>query len=437
MRSGRILLALLLLIGSVGAVFIGTAIYSRFLFLGVFLAILSWVWTRWAARGLQVSRSSRVLRANVGDIVEEKFEVMNNSFVLAPWIEVLNQSTVPFAAGSRLFTFVTRRQQRSYLARTYLTRRGGFPLGPTLISTGDPFGFFHASKEFSPTQTLVVFPMIVQIESFQFPPGLLPGGQVIRRKSSDITPHASGVREYVHGDAMKRIHWPTSARRNQLMVKEFEQDPQAEIWLYLDLQKSVHYEKPHQIEERTAESIIFGKPPKFQLPPSTLEYAISITASLAHYFLGQRRTVGYVSAGQTFIVHSAERGERQEAKILETLAFVEGNGKLSIAALVTAQASQLPQGSSVVLVTSTVRPDLLQAVDDLQMRYLRPLVVLLDEETFGGLRGADVLVRSLRERRVPVCVMACDADLAQALSLIPSSVNSKDMRPWQSPVLSQ
>ena len=150
MRSGRILLALLLLIGSVGAVFIGTAIYSRFLFLGVFLAILSWVWTRWAARGLQVSRSSRVLRANVGDIVEEKFEVMNNSFILAPWIEILNQSTVPFAAGSRLFTFVTRRQQRSYLARTYLTRRGGFPLGPTRISTGDPFGFFHASKEFSP-----------------------------------------------------------------------------------------------------------------------------------------------------------------------------------------------------------------------------------------------------------------------------------------------
>jgi hypothetical protein len=84
-----------------------------------------------------------------------------------------------------------------------------------------------------------------------------------------------------------------------------------------------------------------------------------------------------------------------------------------------------------------VRPDLLQAVDDLQMRYLRPLVVLLDEETFGGLRGTDVLVRSLRERRVPVCVIACDADLAQALSLIPSSVNSKDMRPWQSPVLSQ
>lgn len=437
MKAGRIFLALLLALGFAGTLFNGARIYSRFLYLGVFLTALSWVWTRWAARGVHVDRNSRVLRANVGDIVEENFEVMNNSFLMIPWIEILNQSAVPFAAGSRLFTFVTRRQKRTYIARTYLTRRGGFPLGPTRISTGDPFGFFRASKEIAPTQTLVVFPMIVQIQSFHFPPGLLPGGQVIRRKSSDITPHASGVREYVHGDAMKRIHWPTSARRGQLMVKEFEQDPQAEIWLYLDLQKSVHYEKPYHIEERSADSILFGKPPKFQLPPSTLEYSVSITASLAHYFLEQRRAVGYVSAGQTFIVHSAERSERQEAKILETLAFVEGNGKLSIAALVTAQASQLPQGSSVILVTSTVRPDLLQAVDDLQMRYLRPVVVLLESETFGGLRGTDILVRSLHERRVPICVIACDADLAQALSLLPSHVDLKDMRPWQTPALSQ
>ena len=234
--------------------------------------------------------------------------------------------------------------------------------------------------------------MLFEIKSFLFPPGLLPGGQVIRRKSSDITPHAAGVREYVHGDAMKRIHWPTSIRRNQLMVKEFEQDPQAEVWLYLDSQKDVHFEKPHQYDEVSVESMLFGRRPKFQLPPSTLEYSISITASLAHYFIAQRRAVGYVSAGQAFTVHHAERSERQEAKILETLAFVEANGELSIAALVAAQASQLPQGSSAILVTPTVRPDLLLAVDDLQRRYLRPVVVLLDAETFGGQRGTDKLV---------------------------------------------
>jgi uncharacterized protein (DUF58 family) len=147
--------------------------------------------------------------------------------------------------------------------------------------------------------------------------------------------------------------------------------------------------------------------------------------------------VGYVSAGQAFTVHPAERSERQEAKILETLAFVEANGDLSIAALVTAQASQLPQGSSAILVTPTVRPELLLAVDDLQRRYLHPVVVLLDAETFGGQSGADRLILSLRERRVPVCLVACNSDLAQALSELPSNFISQDMRTWQNPILSQ
>ena len=437
MRSGRILLALLFFVGLLGVVFNGSVIYSRFLLLSVSVSVIAWVWTRWSAAGLGLTRNSRVLRANVGDVFEESYELANNSRIPSAWIEVLNQSTLPKAAGSRLFTFVLGRQKRGYIARTWLTRRGGFRLGPTQISTGDPFGLFKHSKVIAPHETLVVFPVINEIQSFPFPPGLLPGGQVIRRKSYDITPHAAGVREYVHGDAMKRIHWPTSARRGQLMVKEFEQDPQAEIWLYLDSQKAIHYEKPYTQEELPVDTMMFARRPTFKLPPSTLEYSVSITASLAHYFIGQRRAVGYVSAGQTFTVHQAERSERQEAKILETLAFVEANGALSIAALVTAQSSQLPQGSSVILVTPTVRADVIHAVDELQMRYLRPVVVLLDTESFGGPRGTETIINSLRERRVPVTVIKCDDNLSQALSGIPTTFKQQDMRPWQTPVFSQ
>ncbi|MCL4272113.1 MAG: DUF58 domain-containing protein, partial [Anaerolineales bacterium] len=236
--------------------------------------------------------------------------------------------------------------------------------------------------------------------------------------------------------AMKRIHWPTSARRNRLMVKEFEQDPQAEIWIYLDCQKTVHAQKAHAQEEVPLHNMLFTKRPKLNLPPSTLEYSVSIAASLAHYFIRQRRAVGYASAGQTFTELPADRSDRQEAKILETLAFVEANGNLSIAALVAAQASQLPQRSSIILITPTTRPDLLQAVDDLLMRFLSPIVVLLDAQTFGGLGGTDKLVNSLRERRVPVSVIACDDDLSQSLSAIPSNFNAQDARVWQPPISS-
>ena len=82
-------------------------------------------------------------------------------------------------------------------------------------------------------------------------------------------------------------------------------------------------------------------------------------------------------------------------------------------------------------------PTLIHAVDDLQRRFLRPVVVLLDLETFGGPRGTDKLILSLRERRVPVVVIKCDADLTQALSMLPTTFNSQEMRTWQNPILSQ
>ncbi|MBI5955155.1 MAG: DUF58 domain-containing protein [Chloroflexi bacterium] len=436
MKSGRIFIALLLLAGTVGVLVTGVDIYWRFLYLGGLLAIGSGIWTQWVARGLRLTRNARILRANVGDFFEEHFEVVNGSRALAPWIEIFNQSSIPYASGSRLLTFVLGRQKRTYLARTWLTRRGAFPLGPTRISTGDLFGLFRSGREIAATQTLIVLPMLFEIKSFPLPPGLLPGGQVIRRKSPDITPHAAGVREYAPGDAMKRIHWPTSIRRNQLMVKEFEQDPQAEVWLYLDSQQDVHLEKTRRLDQEPIEINLFGRRPDFQLPPSSLEYAVSIAASLAHYFIAQRRAVGYASAGQTFTVHHAERSERQEARILETLAFVEANGSLSIAALVAAQASQLPQGSTAILITPTVRPELLLAVDDLKRRYLRPVVILLDIQTFGGIRGTEKLARSLRERRVPLCVIACDTDLKQALSTLTTDFTPQEFRTWQNPMLS-
>jgi uncharacterized protein (DUF58 family) len=437
MKAGRTLVLVLILVGAGGLILNGATIYSRLLYLGVLLGLSSWVWTVLVGRSLKLQRNARVQRASVGDIFEERFDVVNGSRLLAPWIEVTNESALPFSSGSRLLTLMRGRQKRNYLARTWLTRRGAFPLGPTRVTAGDPFGLFRWSRQIFPTQTLVILPMIFDIRSFIFPPGLLPGGQVIRRKSADVTPHASGVREYTHGDAMKRIHWPTSIRRDHLMVKEFEQDPQAEVWLFLDSQRNVHVKKPYLQNEVPVENMLFGRRPKFQLPPSTLEYGISITASLAHYFLGQRRAVGYVSAGQTSMVHPAERSERQESKILETLAFVDANGELSIAAVVAAQASQLPQGSSAIIITPSTRPDLIAAVEDLQRRYLRPVVVLLDASSFDGPTGTAKLARSLRERRVPVCVISCSADLTQTLSEFSSDFISQDMRSWQRPMSSQ
>jgi uncharacterized protein (DUF58 family) len=430
MTGGRVFAVLLLVVGIAGSLVSDSPVYTRLFYLGVLIVLVSLLWARLSLRKLRVKREARSLRASVGDVFDEHFEVINAGRLSCLWVEVRNQSSIPTAAGSRLLTRIGGRQVRTYIARTWLTRRGAFELGPTELVSGDPFGLFHSRKVFPSGDTLVVVPMIVDLDRFISPPGLLPGGRVIRRRALDVTPHASGVREYVQGDPLKRIHWPTSVRRQQLMVKEFDQDPQAEVWLFLDAQAGVHSEQTYEPPVQEMQGFLFAKKPDFHLPPSTLEYSISIAASLAHYFIQQKRAVGYVSAGQVQTVIPAERSLRQEDKILDVLAFLTDRGQMPLGSLAMAQASQVAPGSSVVLITPSVNPEILLAADGLQRRNLRPVVILLMSETFGGPPGSEKQLELLTERNIPVCPIYNGTDLAQALSNFASQARLQEVNPW-------
>lgn len=436
MTPGRVFVFLIFGVGGIGSVVNGSAFYVRLFYFGLLLIALAWALTRFALRGVTVERRARSLRAAVGDIFEEHFEVVNSSRIPKLWLEIANETEIPLATGSRVLTFINAKQKRSYTARTWLTARGGFLLGPTRVSSGDPFGIFRASKTFPGRESLVVLPMLAQVSEFYSPPGMLPGGQVIRRKSQDVTPHAAGIREYVPGDPLKRIHWLTSIRRDKLMVKEFEQDPQSEVWLFLDTHRSAHISKPGEtLEAPPTDDLFLLRRRKAKLPPSTLEYSISAAASLAHYFIAGRRSVGLVSAsGRAYKVIPAERSERQEAKILEALAFIHAESFFTLPALVAAQMGQLPQGSSAILVTPMIYPELLIAVDSLQRRSLRPTVVLMMTLSFGSRASNEDLAKSLEERKIPVCRVYCDADLGATLSSFYANTNAQEMT-WRKPVL--
>ena len=80
-------------------------------------------------------------------------------------------------------------------------------------------------------------------------------------------------------------------------------------------------------------------------------------------------------------------------------------------------------------------PELLLAVDTLQRRRLRPVVVLLMSQSFGNRASNEDLAKDLMARKVPVCRVYCDADLATTLSTFSTSNFSQDMS-WRAPILS-
>ncbi len=415
--ASRGLLALMILIGLVGWIITGLPLYARLVYIAVITVAGAAIWAIVSMQGVKFRRTTRSLRASMGEILEETLEVRKDAWPGAAWLEVLNQSPLPLASGSRLLTRIGVHQRRFYSARTPLIRRGSFQLGPTTLTSGDPLGLFVIKRNFPATETLIVLPKVFPISTFPPPPGFLPGGKVSRQRSLDVTPHASGVREYVLGDPVKRIHWPSTAKRDRFMVKEFEQDPQADIWLFLDAESGIQVSAREDDLPPVQSDGWWLRRPKLTIPRDTFEYAISAAASLANFFLEDRRAVGLACAAGKVTVVAAERGVRQVTKIMETLALLQPEGNIPLHGLVEMQARLLPLGSGVVLITASTRPELILAVEDLQRRNLRPVVVLIKPGTFGGQSDSDLVAAGLLRTNVPVCQISYGDDLGVQLAL--------------------
>lgn len=393
--------------------------FTRLVYLCVLLIGLGWVWAYLSTRGFSLVREARVFRHQVGQVFEERFKLNNRFSVIRLWIDVRDESQLPGNSGSRVLSFIGPRQQRSYIAYTLLNRRGSFHLGPTVLASGDPFGLFMNTIKINSENRLVVLPYIVELESFPSPAGMFPGGRAIRRKAYEITPQAAGVRDYAPGDALRRIHWPTSARKDRLMTKEFDQDPQADVWVFLDAFAPVHYRAEENGIEQPVQRIdqlwLWQRHTELKFPADTFEYAVSAAGSVANFYIKHGRTVGFASAGDVLTVLSPERGERQLNKILETLTFLNSDGDLPLIGLVEAQAPSLPRASTVVLITPSTHSTVDLAVDSMIMRNLRPVIVFIDSQTFGAdINTADVVLR-LKQRGVPVIVVSREVDLKLAL----------------------
>jgi uncharacterized protein (DUF58 family) len=415
MTTGQRAILVLLALSLLAGLATGGVIYYRLAILWMLLFCGSWGWSILSLRGVKVSRTARTIRAQVGQIFEERFDIQNPAFWPRLWLEVHDNSTLPGTDGSRVLTMIEGRQSRSYLARTRLLQRGVYPLGPTIISSGDLFGLFPVKIHLPATESLLVYPLMVDVRGFPNPPGMLPGGEALRRRTHQITPNAAGIREYTHGDPLNRIHWVSTARRGRLMVKEFELDPLADVWIFLDAEKSVQAQIPQPAPDLYKKDF-WQRTSKVILPPSTEEYGVSTAASLARDYLRRGRAVGLVGAGQHLILIAPDRGARQLGKVLEALALIRAEGSVPLRGLVETQVKHMVRGSTVVLITPAVDKGIALIVDYLMQRGLRPVVVLIDCATFGGKPGTEGLLSSIKLLGVSARSVANETDLERALS---------------------
>lgn len=393
----------------------GQVIYARLAYLWGLLIGSSYILASTGLGGVELRRHARVERSEVGQVFEEIFEVHNRSRLPRFWIEVRDMSDLPGSRGSRVLTLIGGRRSRSFVSRTRLVSRGVFALGPTELRSGDLFGLFSTKRTIASEKYLIVYPRLVELIGVPNPPGLLPGGEAVRRRTHQITPNAATVRDYATGDPLSRIHWPSVARRGKLIVKEFELDPLAEVWIFADAERDVHAKWDYKLET-DAGSVIFQRGGPAKLIPSTEEYAATLASSLAQHYLRAGRTVGYAAAGAELTILAAERGGRQLNKIIESTALFRADGQTPFIDLVLGQARHLPRGSTVYLITPSVEEKIVVLAEQLRRLGQRALLILLDAAGFGGKLGSRELGAKLSAMAVPNVIIQEGKPLTGALT---------------------
>ncbi len=186
--------------------------------------------------------------------------------------------------------------------------RGEYPKGKAALGTGFPFGLWEARRTIETEGTLIAWPKT-------FEAGAIPeaAGSDRTREGLVFQNRAGhggdflGVRPYIRGDSLRRIHWAQSARHDSLIVCERQASANISLQILLDVDPNNHVG---------------------QVPSSSREWAIRIAASMIEEFLGRGALVE-LQAGDARV--GIGGGPTQRNRLLDTLARIPERSNLGLA----------------------------------------------------------------------------------------------------------
>jgi uncharacterized protein (DUF58 family) len=237
------------------------------------------------------------------------------------------------ATARLLLAHIPPRGTANAFYRVRLRDRGRYRLGPITVSTRVPMGLMQARQQFDICDEVLVCPQLGR---------MLPGWkrrlQLSREgglRSQQRQGRSEGdyfaMRNWRTGDSRRWIHWRTSAKRNQLAVKQFEQTANQDLAVFVDL--------------------ALGSVPRGQ--EHWIEKAISLSATIIaeECRQGSSRLV-FGAAGQTTRCLRGASSLVFQQEVMEHLAVVQPNRRETLTELLAEALPQIPRESRIVIITT-------------------------------------------------------------------------------------
>ena len=359
------------------------------------VTVVAWTWSRISLSGVGFGRKLSSDRVQVGETLTEELAIQNRGLTGKLFVELIDRSTLPGHAASRVI-HLPPRAARQWQSTSIARQRGRFRLGPVLLRSGDPFGLFRREVEIDETIDITVYPLVVELPDYLPAAALQSGGATLQRRSSLPTATVGGIRDYVQGDSINRISWTATARVGHLMVKEFETDPTADVWIVLDL------------SERDRRSHLLPTPFHGDDPIMWLlndfEYRIMVACSLARRCLSLGRSVGFIMADDRPIVLTPEHSDRQYGRILELLAEAQSSDGPPIAELLARMMPRFRRDHAVLVVSSEVDESVVPILATMRQRRISPEVMIVGDTECAPYAGSS-LAAGLHRERIPTYPM--------------------------------
>ena len=325
------------------------------------LFLVAWAWPRVAIRGMTMSRHLDPGTPTVGEPFEEVIEVRRSGFMPAPWVEVRDLSGITDYQPGRVIS--VGGEPVTWKARGVYRRRGWMTFGPTSLRVREPFGLFNQELKLGQRTSVLVYPRVRPIPDLMTPSAQQVGSSQTLGAWADYPPETGGIRDYTTGDSFGRIHWALSTKHGRLMSKTFEQPLTTDLWILLDLDRNVHFGEGED---------------------STVEYAISLAASMASQVHSRGRQVGLIANDSRGTILEPHRALRQDRLILDYLAVAQADGRTPLTkTLAWERIRRLPR-RAIAVITPSADPDWVRLLQAVRGRRTTMIVFYLDVTSFGG-----------------------------------------------------
>jgi uncharacterized protein (DUF58 family) len=374
-----------------------TALYP--IGLGLVLAVAAAaVWVRLLNRPMRVNRTLGKREHIAGDDIPVRLEIDVGGRMPSGALTVI-ETIAKFGEVETVILSRHGRLRGSYILDA--VPRGRYPIESAKAVLEDPFGLEQVEIPLPTGESVLVYPRLVDLDALFSDSGAraLEGRRLLLRRPTGFDLHS--VRDYEQGESLRRVHWPTTARRGHLMVKELEDAPRDETAVLLDGDAGA----------------IVGI-----APDNTFELQVQAAGSIlkAHAARGRRAALIVNCASRAFQrVHSFD-GDWSRA--LEMLAAVEPDGPTPVASLLADEAGPASRALELTVVTASLTPKLAERLAQRVFQRHAATLVYVDPASFvpgGGATERDpgIAAQILRLERagVPVAVLRRGDDLVSVL----------------------